>query len=74
MVQRLYVAEKGWQREWLDARWPHILKPEREHLNLPLAAIRAVRDWEERHGSSFPWHYWRGIRSTSQFRSSEATA
>lgn len=71
VIQRGYVTEAGWSAEWFMKRWPHILKSEYEHLNLPEASRLAVQDWERRHCSSFPWHYWRGIRSGRNLHSSQ---
>jgi len=70
-IQRAYVSEEGWPTEWFVEPWPHVLVSEKEHLNLPQVARDIVQLWEERHGSSFPWHYWRGIKSSRNLHSSQ---
>jgi hypothetical protein len=73
-IQAKYVSEKGWPSEWFLSMWPHITKLENEHLNLTTAVKQTVQEWEERHQSSFPWHFWREIRSSRNFRSSQVLA
>jgi len=71
-IQWKYVAEEGWPTEWFNTRWPHILEPEHEDLNLPPSAMYALSNWQECHLSQlFPWHYWHGIRSSRNLHSSQ---
>lgn len=70
-IQTKYVREKGWSSEWFLDTWPHITKPQYEHLNLSDAVKHTVEKWERRHESTFPWHFWRGIRSSRNLHSSQ---
>ena len=71
-IQKAYIVEMGWSAEWFLQRWPHILKPEYEHLNLTQDVREVVQDWESRHPSLlFPWHKWHGIRSSRNLHSSQ---
>ena len=70
-IQRKYIAEMKWKPEWLETKWPHILKPEYEHLNLRKTTMHVIQDWEERHHSHFPWHYSGQIRSSRNLHSSQ---
>lgn len=70
-IQRDYVSKMKWRPEWSEAKRPHILKSEYEHLNLQKTTMHAIQDWEERHHSHFPWHYSGEIRSSRNLHSSQ---
>ena len=73
-IQSRYIRENGWSSDWFLSKWPHITKLETEHLNLTEQTRRTVEDWENRHQANFPWHSWRGIRSSRNFHSSQVIA
>jgi len=70
-IQTRYVRENGWSPEWFLETWPHITKPGYEHLNLPDTVKDTVSKWGRQHKSTFPWHFWRGIRSSRNLHSSQ---
>jgi hypothetical protein len=70
-IQTKYVRENGWSPEWFLDTWPHITKPQYEHLNLSDTVKHTVEKWERQHESIFPWHFWRGIRSSRNLHSSQ---
>jgi len=70
-VQATYIAQEGWSSDCFVDPWQHILKSEKEYLNLPPVVLNTVQEWEQLHRLPFPWHCWRGIRSSRNLHSSQ---